>query len=199
MIKIITAITVDNPNDSEDNFITIKLIPTEQEVKAIYVNPITLDTNEQKPNIKIGSEVACIFDDETYAFYVIGTIQQSNKPISEKKYIVENSDEVDILTDILLKIESISGGKIVDVSLQAENITIDNDKYIQTTSGTHSLTVDKIEVKNSANELISVLSELISELIALQCIGNLGVPALLAPPTIAKLTAVQVKLDTFKA
>ena len=198
MIRIVSAITLDNPNDSENNFITVKLIPTEQEVKAVFVNPLNLDTNEQKPNIKIGSEVICMFDDETYSFYVMGTVQQSNKPIAEKKSIIENADEVDILTDTLLKIESISGSKIVDVSLQAENITIDNDEYIQNTSGTHSLTVDKIEVKNSANELISVLSELIDEIIASQGIGNLGTPVLLAPPTIAKLTAVKTKLDTFK-
>ena len=109
MLRVITGITKSNPNDTSNRYIDVELHPTKQLVKAVYSNPLTLDQREQKPNIKIGSEVLILVDDETFSFYVLGTIQQGLKTIQDKKiYIIENSDEVNIKTDKLFISQGIS-------------------------------------------------------------------------------------------
>ena len=182
-MRIITATTLTNPNDNVDKFIMVKLHQTEQKVKAVFVNPITLDHREQKPNIKIGSEVAVIFDEHLQVFYVIGTIQQGIELVKEKIYKVENSDEVQILTDKKLTIESIGGEKIKETTLQSETVEV---------------LLNTIKIQNQTAELIATLSDLVQANIDEQHIGNLGVPTALHPASSSAYSDIKAKIDSFK-
>ena len=178
MLRIITGTTKSNPNDTSNRYIDVELHPTKQLVKAVYSNPLTLDQREQKPNIKIGSEVLILVDDETFSFYVLGTIQQGLKTIQDKKiYIIENSDEVNIKTDKLFISQGIS------------------DKYIKKTE--HY--TNKLKIENSqGNEVISLISEFIDIVKNKVSVGNLGQPVKLDPDTINKLDDLKNRIDTFK-
>jgi len=178
MLRIITATTLSNPNDNTNRYIDIELHPTKQIVRAVYSNPLNLDQREQKPNIKVGSEVLVLVDDDTFSFYVIGTIQQGLATLQDRRiYIIENSDEVDIKTDKLFISKGIT------------------NKYIEKTE--HY--TEKIKIENSqGNEIISLISKFVDIVINKVSIGNLGQPVKLDPNTINELSDLKNRIDTFK-
>jgi len=180
MLRILTAITTTNPNDNatdENKYIEIQLHPTNQIVKAIYANPLTLDEREQKPNIKIGTEVLVIMDDNTFSFYVLGATQQSIKVTDKKVYVIENSDLVNVKTDKLFLVNGIENSFVKDTQIKTEKLSISNSK---------------------GNEIVSLFSEYIDIVDNLIVDGNLGRPAMLNPATKTKLEDLKSRLDTFK-
>ena len=173
---ITTGITLTNPNENNDRFIKVKVYPQNQEVKAMWINPIILDHREQKPNIKAGSEVFILIDD-LYNYYVLGTTQQGIQLVDKKIYKIENSDEIQILTDKDLNIKAI------------------NSDFIQNTN----IKTSKIAIQNDTAELISVLSDTLQALIDLEIIGNLGRPAYDSPASKQTFIQLKQKLDSFKS
>jgi hypothetical protein len=181
-MKIATAITLTNPNDSNNRYIDVRLHNDNKEYKAVFINPLNLDHREQKPNIKVGSEVFVLLDD-LHNIYVLGTTQQGISLVDKKIYIVENENEIRLLTNDLLNISAIDGGKIEDVKLNA------NKTDFQTT---------KFKVQNDTAELLKTLSDTIQAFIDLPIvIGNLGQPATITPDLDSKLSELKSKIDSF--
>ena len=173
---IATGVTLTNPNDEQNvRSIKVRLHATGQEVTAIYINPITLDHREQRPNIKTGSEVILIFDD-LYNFYVLGTIQQGIDLIDKKQYKIENADMVQILTDKQFLANGI------------------NQTYIDNTN----FKTSKFEVENDTAQLLHTLSDTLKAFMELSIvIGNMGQPAYITPELKAKLQELKDKIDSF--
>jgi len=182
MLKILIASTLTNPNDDNARTIKVKLLATEQEVEALFINPINLDRREQNTNIKIGTEVFVLVD-EISNYYVVGTTQQGIELEQDKVYIVENEKEIRLLTNDLLKIESIDGNNIQDTTIKSDKVEID---------------LKTIRFTNDTAELIATMSDTLQAIIDLVVIGNMGVPATLDPATIAALSEQKAKLDSFK-
>jgi hypothetical protein len=182
MVKILSAKTLTNPNDSKDRFIEIQLIPNGEKVKAVWVNPTNLDHREQKPNIKVGSEVFVLCD-ELFNYYVIGTTQQGIELVDKKIYKIENSDEIQILTDKKLTIQNIAGNKIEDTTLKTKKMEVELDKF---------------SITNSTTEWVQTLSDTLQALIDLEIVGNLGQPAYDSPTTKQKFIDLKARIDSFK-
>jgi hypothetical protein len=186
---IISGITQDNPNETSSRYITVKLIPSNQIVKAVFINPIILDSREQKPNVKVGTEVLVAIQNDSECF-ILGSTQQGTDKETKKIYKLENSDEVQILTDKKLLISGIDGD-IEESVINTKSLTLNNaDKTILNTT--------QFNVKNSTAEYTSTLSDTIQAVTDLIVIGNLGVPATLDPSTISALQALKAKIDSFK-
>ena len=189
MIKILIGITLDNPNETNSRSVRVKIYPDNQEVFASYINPLTLDHREQRPNVKVGSEVFVLVD-KLYNYYILGTTQQGIQLVDKKIYKIENSDEIQILTDKELNITSISNSKIEKVNLKAKELKEDLD--------TKEIQLNTIKIQNSTAELISVLSDTLQALIDLEIIGNLGQPAYDSPDTKQTFKDLKSKIDSFK-
>lgn len=72
-----------------------------------------------------------------------------------------------------------------------------NGKYIKLLDDNAEMLIEKLEITNSSNELMAVLSEWMDEIIQGKTVTLAG-PQPWDPATIIKLQAVKVKLDTFK-
>lgn len=64
-------------------------------------------------------------------------------------------------------------------------------------SGNAEMKLKKLKIQNDSNELISVLVELVTELISQKTNTAIG-PQTLTPETIEKLTQVKIKIESFK-
>ena len=185
-MKILTATTLNNPNDevgSELRYINIELHATKQVVKAIYVNPLNLNQTEQKPNIKKGTEVLCLFDDLSN-FYVLGSTQQTYVSLEEDKiYLIENEKKVEVRTSDLFLVNNIGGGKIKDVNVNTENTTIETNK---------------LNITNGSDDIVSLVSEFIDTVSNGVWIGNLSAPVPVSDATKAQLSDIKTRLEAFK-
>ena len=173
-MKTVYAHTLTNPNDDNARFIKIELTHNKQIVKSAYTNPLTLDHREQRPNIKIGTEVIVLVD-ELSNYLIIGSSSFGAVLEPTKKYRVENEDNVSILTKDF-KATTKDGG-IMDKS---------------------TILTDKMIVKNSTAELITTLSDTLQALIDLEMIGNLGQISKIFSTSNADFTDLKAKIDSFK-
>jgi len=183
-MTITTATTLTNPNEVNDNearYIMIKMHTTEQEVKALYINPITLDQREQKPNIKIGSEVFVLIDDY-YSFFVIGTTQQKISLLNDKIYLIENEQQIELKTDNLI-IGGVTNAKTENFTIEATNTTINTTKMV---------------ISNGSDEILALMSELIDTLKSGVWVGNLSAPVPMSTATKTLLEDINSRLQAFQ-
>jgi hypothetical protein len=185
-VKILTATTLSNPNDvsgEELRYINIMLHATKQTVKAIYVNPLTLNQTEQKPNIKKGTEVLCLFDGLSN-FYVLGSTQQTYVSLEEDKiYIVENEKKVEVRTSDLFLVNDKNGDKVKNVNVKTVNTTLETDK---------------LNITNGSDDIVSLISEFIDTVSNGTWIGNLSAPVPTSDATKAQLSNIKARLEAFK-
>ena len=175
-MNIQKGITQSNPNDGSDRHITVKLHATGQIVKAEVLYSIEQDRREQNPNIKTGSEVALLVDDRNN-FYCFASASQGIDLEGKKIYIVENSNEVKIMTDDYFYVRAIENQHIIKSEIYTE----------------------KIKIANSAgNEIVALLSEFIQTVHDKVSIGNLGQNVYLDPATKELLLDLKSRVDTFK-
>ncbi len=196
-MRRITAVTVTNPNDNNDNFIIIKLSGTGQEVKALWVNPLILDHREQKPNVKIGTEV-CVFVDEFYQYTVMGSTQQGITMVNKKTYLIENADKVSILTDKRVNISSINGGMVDVGTFKIKELDYKGNNAIITLNNNLEIALTKWKITNGADEIVALLLELIQAIIDEMHIVNLGRPTVVHPASKAKYRDIKSRLQAFK-
>lgn len=79
------------------------------------------------------------------------------------------------------------------------NITIEGDKGLKgKVSKNIELEFDKIKLSNGADELISLLLNLIDEIMNMQHMGNQGAPTMIHPASKAKITQLKTKFQKFK-
>lgn len=199
MLSITTATTLTNPNETNSRFIEIKLHNTGQIIKqAIYGNPLTLDQREQRPNIKIGTEVLVMVDD-LFNFYVMLSIAQGIDLVGSKIYRIENSDEVRIMTDKLFKIIDIdNGGKVDKFIADTKETELNSDNMTINTKEKTIINTDKFKVKNSSGEVIALMLEFIDIMNDQIIVGNMGIDATLKPVTKSLLDDLKSRLQTFK-
>ena len=198
MIQLLTATTLTNPNNrggNESRYIKIELHSTKQQVKALYINPLNLDQREQKPNIKIGTEVF-VLTDEFSNFFVIGSTQQSIMVEDSKIYIIENKNKVEVKTDDLFLVNSISGNKTTTANIKAVDLILDTDNFTSNTTNA-TFNTDKFKVTNGSDEVLSLVLELISGLKSGVWIGNLSAPVPMSDATKATLTDIETRLNQF--
>ncbi len=105
MIKILSAITLDNPNDTNKSTIKVKIDQTAQIVEAFYIAPMTMDTREQLPNIQIGTEILMIADEDGL-YIAIGSSSIKDGKEKLKNYIIENDNEVKLKSEKLIILET---------------------------------------------------------------------------------------------
>lgn len=63
---------------------------------------------------------------------------------------------------------------------------------------TFSVISQKISIGNGTEEVVSLLMEIIDEVIAMQHVGNLGVPTVIFPASQTKLTALKTRIESLK-
>lgn len=98
----------------------------------------------------------------------------------------------DVLKNVTGEIgDSLALNIIKDVNIGIDgSCDLESKKYVALKTPTFSVT-------NDTGELLSMMIELIDTIIGQMGIGNLGKPVPLDPPTIAKLTAVKTKIESF--
>ncbi len=119
MIKILSAITLDNPNDTKKPTIKVKIDQTSQIVEAFFIAPITMDTREQLPNIQNGTEIMILADDDGL-YVAIGSSSIKDGKQELKNYLIENDNEVKLKSEKLINLET------------QEKITMTGKQLIQT-------------------------------------------------------------------
>ena len=171
MISFTTGNTVTNPNDNKkDRFIKVKLSSTGQIVKAVPIFALNLDSREQCPNIKVGTEVGLIYIPPS-TFLAIGSTNLQSSLVGKQQYKIENKEKVEIQTDDHLHMHGV-GGKISKTSLETS----------------------KLEIKNDGNELVSVLSELVQACHDIKDENNTPNDS----GTKSKFSTIKGKIDSFK-
>ena len=159
-------------------------VPTDTKpIKTIRCNPLGLDEREQKPNIKIGTECIVLYDEVRGIGFTAFSISQAIE-LSDKISRIEN--DLVLLYGKDIKIMYATGDNSDTVEKIADSLTIHSKKY---------------EIKSESEELISTLISLVDEIIGLKVTNMALHPIAPLEPldggTIAKLTTIKTKLQTF--
>jgi len=159
-----------------------------------------VDVYSDKPSINEGNIKANKDEDLEDTYYVM-------KSPRDKIMKIHTTDKYGELTtyDITIKtddgyIEVIDGkGNFFKLDSAKEDFTTNiNHNIIETIGNNKMITLNKISIRNSTTELISLLSEYLQTHIEEQHIGNLGIPTNLTDSFISKYEDIKSRLDTLK-
>jgi len=98
----------------------------------------------------------------------------------------------------IVGIDTLEVGKDQTITLKANRVTNITGNDTETIGGNKEITLKKLKIINDTAELIATLSDIIQAIIDGKTIGNLGVDTVVHPDTIAALSALKEKMDSFK-
>ena len=152
-------------------------------------NEITLDSAKDK--------LSLITNNDIYSSTDFHTVEVE----TDRKDTIGNDRKVDIGNDETLKV---GNDNIVDIgndkTLKIGNdntVDIGNDKTLNV-KNSYSINLKKFSVSNGSDELIALLSELITIIVSMKHLDSLMGPTTIMPPYAAQFNNLKSRLDKFK-
>lgn len=167
-----------------------------QTIKAVRLNKLDLNEDEQYPRIKTGTEALVLIDRDGNAF-TLGSIAQTTKQESKKQYLVKNG--IVRLQAGEIALESESGGNADKITVKSNDTKIESKKTVQEGDNFESK-YKSTKISNNSDELFALLTKLVNEISSIKIMIPSGSSAgmwKLDPSSIAKLKIIGAKLDAF--
>lgn len=165
-----------------DRFLSVEIYHTGQVIEnVVKASPLNLDEREQKPNIKIGTEVM-LLEDNYGVVYAINSLSQGIDLIKEKVSRIEN-DTIALFGDTIKVMNSVGDNSETE-ELIAEKVDVYTEKII---------------IRNEEDDVIQIMLDFMDAVIDLQTIVISGSSAGLYFHTqILTVLEIKARLEAFK-